>query len=69
MTTSQRLTEAELDKAIRSTQERPCDEHCAQGRNHDCQMPEEFPPFDGKSFLVAMLMIAAVVGYCVLVQG
>lgn len=67
MSTSQRLTEAELDAAIKSTQDRPCDHRCHQGRNHDCQMPEEFPPLTGKNLLIALVMVMATVAYCLLV--
>lgn len=67
MSTSQRLTEEELDEAIKSTQDRPCDHLCQQGRMHDCQMPEEFPPIDAKSLAIALVMVVATVAYCFLV--
>lgn len=55
----QRLTEADLDEAIRRTQE-PCDHRCAQGRYHDCPMPE-YPPMNRGTLVVAVVAVLAAV--------
>lgn len=68
-TMHQRLTEAELDEAIRSTQEH-CDHRCAQGRNHACPAPEvEWPPLTVRTFGIALVMVIAVVCVSVMVQA
>ena len=67
-TLHQRRAEADLDEAIRKTQE--CGAHCRQGRGHDCPMPEvEWPPLTIGNFAIAVALISVVVYISLMVQA